>query len=390
MPVQGYFKKHPISFSYWIGEQDLQVQPETGIWHDAFPIHPDPNSIQSPVTYGDYFKAVQVFLEQDDGICLQHAIDRLFENAPTLRDIDRIAIHLIKHGEFYHPGRIDICLNGVVLSFLVNVALSKSGMVTAENEFELLNRLKQTGCGLFLPEVIDLKKNRLASGLDVWIFSAQWLDGFHEWHISRNPDDGNQGIVVWNATNENQWLSRNQTDLLYRKIAEILTCFYQPDTGDQIFPWHHAAGDFIIRIKEDRVDVRLVTIRQYGSMLDLEIDRPEDVFLSVMLFLCNLSIRTRLDRVDGTGDYIWADSAGVRATVAGFMDGLMKKEPFRNFSKSPAACFLDYAHTMTHDDVHQLCTAVVNAYNPKAPEMAIIHDGLPAHSESLYQVLLDL
>ncbi|MFZ3048999.1 MAG: hypothetical protein WA151_24035 [Desulfatirhabdiaceae bacterium] len=383
-------KDTSIRFSYWIGERDLQIQPETGMWCDAFPIQPNAGSSVTAITYGDYFEGVRAFLIQNDGIRIHHALNRLFEAPRSFQDIDAIDIHLIKHGEFYHPGRVDIHLSGKRVSFLVNVALSKPGMATAQNEFRLLERLSQTGCGQFLPEVFDLKKIGLPSGMALWIFSAEWLHGFHEWHLLRNPSDGKTGIVVWDSEQGHRWLSPHQSGMVYHRIAEILTCFYRLETGNQIFPWHHAAGDFIVRTDADRVDVRLITVRQYHSMMDMEMDSPEDVFLSIMLCLCNLSIRTRLDRQDGTGDYIWADSSVIPFTVAGFMDGLRKKEPVPFLPKHPADCFLEYVHAVTRDDMDQLCRAIVDSYNPRAPEIPLIHRQLSDHVTLLSHALTRL
>ena len=118
-------KENGIHFSCWIGEQDVPVQPGTGIWNDAFPIRLNAGSSTIPITYGDYFQGVQVFLETDGGARLYHAMNRFFEASPPLVEMDGVAIHLIKHGEFYHPGRIDVHMGKRIESFLVNVALSQ-------------------------------------------------------------------------------------------------------------------------------------------------------------------------------------------------------------------------------------------------------------------------
>jgi hypothetical protein len=36
----------------------------------------------------------------------------------------------------------------------------------------------------------------------------------------------------------------------------ILTACYDPISSRQIFPWHHAAGDFVVRVERERVGVR--------------------------------------------------------------------------------------------------------------------------------------
>ena len=71
---------------------------------------------------------------------------------------------------------------------------------------------------------------------------------------------------------------------VYRQAAFILTLYYDVETFEQIFPWHHAAGDFVVKADEGAVDVRLVTARQYAPMIEPNDDMPPT--RSACFFFC--------------------------------------------------------------------------------------------------------
>ena len=85
-----------------------------------------------------------------------------------------------------------------------------------------------------------------------------------------DPVDGIQKLVLWDGSPQPNYLSRQQTRHVYIEISKILTLYYNPRTYHQIFPWHHGAGDFVVRADGDRIEVRLVTVRQYGPLADPE------------------------------------------------------------------------------------------------------------------------
>jgi hypothetical protein len=213
------------------------------------------------------------------------------------------------------------------------------------------------------------------------MFLAEWFDDFHEFHLSRHPVSDQVRIRVWHADQTPRYLTGEETELLYREIAKILTCCYDPETFEQIHPWHHAAGDFVVRYTGDPLQVRLITVRNYGALLE-NANCDETALLEAMLFfLANLSIRTRLDRLDGVGDIVWADILAVNGTVQGFMDGLKLKTPpwdhrFKQFLKSTSiAVFIE------------VCEAIADSYHPQAPEIPVIRRHLQQHATEVYETM---
>jgi hypothetical protein len=84
------------------------------------------------------------------------------------------------------------------------------------------------------------------------MFMGDWLDGFHEFHLTRRTDNDKLAMVIWDGAEDRCLLSTKQERTMYRKAAMILTACYDPVSSCQIFPWHHAAGDFVIRVDGEK------------------------------------------------------------------------------------------------------------------------------------------
>ncbi len=100
------------------------------------------------------------------------------------------------------------------------------------------------------------------------MFLADWFEGFYEFHHSIDPVDNSRKLILWDGSPRPQLSLPGQTRQLYAQISKILTLYYNPETYEQIFPWHHGAGDFVVKVTDEGMDVRLVTVRQYGAMTD--------------------------------------------------------------------------------------------------------------------------
>jgi len=97
------------------------------------------------------------------------------------------------------------------------------------------------------------------------------------------------------------FLSPGESGLIYHQASSILTCFYDVETFEEIFPWHHAAGDFVARRANGEMDLKLVAARQYAARVGFPEDSPQDRIMALVMFLTNLTVRMRLDRIDGVG-----------------------------------------------------------------------------------------
>jgi hypothetical protein len=92
-----------------------------------------------------------------------------------------------------------------------------------------------------------------------------------------------------------------------------------------------------------------------------------------LIFLLNLSIRTRLDRLDGTGEMAWSDPVAVEATVAGMLAGLAEKPPPFELPLPFTQLFRRYLANCSAEDLLDLCNGIAATYPPEAPET--LHKG---------------
>jgi hypothetical protein len=373
-------------FRYFLSSPSEVVEEGGSLWRCTFPLNRNPQKTgetdPSGLTYGDYFTAVRQFLENREFRVVTSAILAATKQRCTARDINAIDIFLVKHGQFYHPSRVEVLSMGQVFTFVVNVALSFSGKSGIMREFDLLKRLSLTPSAAYLPRAYGYEEVILPKGPDVKLFLGEWFNDFHEFHVSQDPKDRQNKIRVWHADPEPLFLTFEETLALYRQIAMILTGFYDPETFEQVFPWHHAAGDFIVCAANDSLQIKLITVRQYGALLETP-DKDEMTLLEALLFfLVNLSIRTRLDRLDGVGEVVWADLPAVEATVCGVMDGLSAKVPRWDLR------FKEYMTAVSLSELTEICEAVADSYHPFAPELPVVREHLTAHAAEVFASLM--
>jgi hypothetical protein len=163
----------------------------------------------------------------------------------------------------------------------------------------------------------------------------------------------------------------------------ILTAYYNPATFEQIFAWHHAAGDFVVKQASGRIDVKLVTVRKYAPLFTgVEAD-TEAIFQTLLLFLLNMSIRMRLDRLDGIGQFVWAGTQAVRGTLLGFLDGLALQARHQLIPEQLAQYAREYIKALPKNELHDLLSAIVGRYHPQMPELDLIRSQLSSHATAI-------
>jgi len=217
---------------------------------------------------------------------------------------------------------------------------------------------------------------------------GQWFAGFHEFHLSFNSKKGQNGIRVWAPEDADFWLTDLQSAELYRQAAWILTHYYDVQRFNQLLLWHHAAGDFVVNLGGQTPLLRLVTARRYGSMVKASGAARSDpdvrlMFEALLIFLLNLSIRIRLDRLDGVGEIAWADDIAVETALDGFFAGLSLK-PSLPFLPAPIAeCFRYYLLMRSRHELAEYARAIADSFHPASPERPVVRDNLDAHLAAL-------
>ncbi|MGD9078022.1 MAG: hypothetical protein PVG96_01715 [Desulfobacterales bacterium] len=381
-------------FSFFISYSKEPVTQDSPIWHEPIPLRLDTlikhDGHGESISHAAYFRAARSCLEANSFEVITRAVSRQLNRDVTASDIEEIRIRLEKHGEFYHPSRIETVVNQQQLSFVLNVAISETGRRFIEAEFHLINRLNTEQPLHYLPQAYGLGRADGLNGESFAMFLGQWFEGYHEFHTSFDPVDKILKIMVWDDVRGRFFLSVEQTQTLYALVSKILTSYYNLESFEQVFSWHHAAGDFIVRVKNEKLDLKLVSVRRYEAIFGDQKNTqttpvdPQQILQALLIFFLNLSIHIRLDRLDGIGEMVWSDSLAVEATLVGFLEALSMKPDIPFLPDSPLACFVAYLTSCSEKDLIDLTGAIINRSNPQMPGLAVVKKNINTHGEILY------
>jgi hypothetical protein len=390
-------------FSYFLSDIKNPVQKDDPIWSAPIPLSRTQSAgtfvsdTDMSVHHGDCFLAARDFLEKDRYAIIIQAVSQHLRRQIPVKEIDEVRIILDKHGAFYHPAKIEAVLKDVKISFVLNIAVTEIGKQCVQREYRILEMLNADAYPSFIPDVyahgsVITKRDQVETRM----FLAQWFEGFHEFHLSRDPSDGTVKIVVWDNDHGNFFLTSHQTMNLYRKAAMILTYYYNIETFEQIFSWHHAAGDFVLKCRKEDVEAKLVTVRQYRSMFKKNI-HPEHktpdaemILEALLVFFLNMAIKMRIDRLDGVGEMAWSDKIALMGILKGFFEGLALNPPVDGFEAPLVDCFRQHLLACSAADFSDMNHAIVRGYPSQASEVPVIRRHLARHIEDLYNAARQL
>ena len=263
------------------------------------------------LTYEAYFAGLEAFALTEAWAALHAAV--VAAGCPADKaGIDELVIRAEKHGALYHPASLTVRAGGVEAKLCVNVAASPASIALLEQEAGLLIGLRER----FSPDYLPCPQAFATAG-ELAFLLEDWFAGYHEFH-----QDGTGRVRLWDYDIGERTLDDQSALEVYRQAAHILTRYYHADTGASIGPWHHAAGDFVAKVTGETVSVRLITVRGYGAGQDFAEAGELADKLAALAFFTNMTMRIRLDRVEGVGQLVLAGEAVVEAAVRGFISGL--------------------------------------------------------------------
>jgi hypothetical protein len=376
------FGRHrSVKIDFEIAGRPGRVDAHHPLWSQALPMpsrfRPAAPEQTIAISHGGYFESIQTYLEADGGRPLRMALEALAPSAPRPAPRQPINVILEKHGEFYHPARIQVASGEKPHVLALNVAVTPPGIECMQNELEALERVTPRLPAGTLPRVFDVGRSQTPDGVPVQMFLADWFEDHHEFHLSTDPQDGVQKTIVWDYGRGPYFLPSHLGTEIYRQAAFLLSQAYDLNSTHQIYPWHHAAGDFVLRRRADGLDLKLITVRQYAPTMATEDgqDLDDDArLMALMVFVANLSLRNRLDRMDGTGEMAWADDAAVSATVAGFKKAL---------EGSLSTDLVNLLRSYAEDDWMVLLDAVGARYRLMPAEEDLLQNQIAGHAVCL-------
>jgi len=383
-----------IPLKFYLTARDSPILPGSDIWHQPLPtsrLHQGPTSKkidEKTISYGDYLSTVGQFLEKDNYRVVMTALAHCSPGTAVPEQVRGLAVFLVKHGEFYHPVRVVVETGGAEYAFVVNGAVSDAGRDHIESEFKWLAGLDEQFDTPVVPRVFHLDQIAAANGDVIPMFSAEWFDGFCEFHLTDKFPENRSNVIVWEKDESTYFLTHEQAMDMYGKVAFTLTTAYNFYTFGHISGWHHAAGDFIVKpLDATRVDLRLITVRSYTPLVDNPSPDPADLIEGLLLFLLKLSIRNRLDRLDGTGDLGWAGDYALKGTLDGFFRGLSVLAAKMELPADFKDQFKNVLNCYPPDALQTLFSAVVDKIPTSSPEHGFLHDRITAHAALFGSIL---
>ncbi len=355
------------------------------------------NSFQNrcdPFTVGEYFLAAQNFLTRDSSEMLCRAVSSLADKGARIQSL---TISLEKHGAFYHPLKITITTRLCPSIYLVlNGAVKEPGLGLIKTEYQLLSSMAMKVMPAFIPRVFGAGEIT-SHGRKAAFFLGEWFAGFCEFHVTQTPG-GNQ-VALWQDDGTHMVIPWHHAARIYEKIAYVLTAYYEIHTGHAIDPWHHAAGDFVVAAGVLQTgDVRLITIRGTAPVVETASDTSASgahLLSRLLFYFLNLTLRMRLDRLDGTGPMVFLPQIVLDATIKGVLTALNHRangflgagieEPLVPEDICPV--FVDFVNGFSQAQLKDITENLMDAWHPDAAEAALVRENIYSHCSRIYRVL---
>jgi len=342
------------------------------------------------LTLGDYFGSIEAFLLKDPAKPLFSILKERFNKQTDIDSIQEILIRSEKHGALYHPASVEVLVEGKQLKIAVSTAVSERGKLWMAREYEILKHLNRSYKLPYLPKIYTKGDVECRAGKNkhetLVMILAEWFEGYHEWHLSIDEKDNSQKICIWDLENGNRHASEKEAFEIFRQASKILTLYYDTNSFNQIYPWHHAAGDFIVGTRNGSIDVKLTTARRYESIMETFSDDSVNPIIAIIYFFLNLTVRMRLDKRDGVGETVWAGDVSAGAATAGFFEALMIMETEGRYDLGKVEDLLSVLQSFNEEELEGLFQSLITLYQE---DLAVIQENMGRHINLLYQVLRD-
>lgn len=343
------------------------------------------------LTLGNYFEAIKNFILRDHRRPLAAVLYEQLGTDIGPDSISEILIRTEKHGAFYHLASIEVFSGKHSMKMCVSTSVSENGKAWLKHEFDLLKYLDSTFAPSYLPVPYfegDVKVYSVHGNEFLSMSLTEWFENYHEWHFSMDEKGEKQRICIWDLRKGHWFASKKQGFEIFRQASKILTLYYDTHDFNQIYPWHHAAGDFVVRREEGIIDVKLTTARRYEPiMLFLSKDTIDPV-VALTYFFLNLSIRMRLDRLDGVSARTWAGGFSVDALIQGFFEGLRIMEAEGRYGLGQVRDLLSLFKGFDQEELAWLFNPLLDIYAKEDPgDFSVIQANLGSHAQELYEVI---
>jgi len=342
----------------------------------------------------DYFAAIKKFILQKSGASIIRILERVLRRDLEISDLEKITIRYEKYGTLYQIASVEIIVGADKVKFGASMALTSEAKAQMALEYEIIEKLNQMLNqdinyipDMYLKSVIRVERKEITDTVVISLF--EWFEDYHEWHVKK--DDGGEHIVIWDLQSGYRLATDKQVYDIIKHASKILTLYYNVQTYDQIFPWHNGAGDFVAKFEEDKADARLITVRGYGPLVLSDEREFIDPLKALVLFFLSITVKMRIDRDDGMGKHVWADSITPLPVIDGLLEGLRVQE-------SKGMCPPDSRNMVRHvlkgmelDEINTMLNSQLSIYSHIDPvDSQIIAEHLEQHAKEVFQALREI
>ncbi|MEW6667739.1 MAG: hypothetical protein AB1512_21225 [Thermodesulfobacteriota bacterium] len=339
---------------------------------------------------GDYFRAIEHLLFVRRADSLMDILGRMWGRSIHAGSIDEALIRSEKHGTLYHLASVEVLASGSRAKFAVSTAVSEINRHWLSQEFETLRYLQDTLSLPYLPQTYFLETldwHTDGDPVTLGLMLSQWFDGYHEWHLTRGKS-GEPELVIWDLQRGHRKVGYREGHEIYSQASRILTLYYNMATSYHIHPWHHAAGDFVVKSEGEAVDVRLTTARGYEPLVIFNEAQDIHPVMALLYFFLDLTVRMRLDRWGGVGEIAWAGDSCVNASVEGFVQALREMQREGRYGPANVDDFCSLLRTFGEGDLLKIFGMLFEVYRRESQEMAsVVEREIEAHSRLLCRVI---
>ena len=342
------------------------------------------------LTLGDFLHAIRDFVCQNEGKRLCGIIGRLKGQGISCERIDQLIIRYEKYGTLYQIASVEAAAENLREKLAVMAALTPDAKKTLDRECKLLDRLIDRWPYPFIPRIyvkdmVDVKKSDKVETFKMAL--SDWFDGYHEWHFSGDKNIA-PTIDVWDMGQGLRSAATNVICEIIRQATMILTLYYDPASYGQIYPWHHGAGDFVVKVDEDRVDVRLISVRGYGPLIFLLGNKQPVPLEALMFFFLDMTVKMRLDKLEGMGEPLWAGDFVLPAILEGFIEGIRRKEKEGELSDGIMEKLIHHLKKTTPGALRARLFHQIEIYREIDPtDFICMKNHLNDHADALHRVL---